>query len=190
MSAKPSERSVSKLMRFLSMIFKCSLAHRVNVFCWMRFHSASFFVKRRHKFDDFMSIRSTSFLSTHLLLNHVQLQSFLLLLVVLDNPVLAGETINWQRPDNNVNKQMRIGSKSLSCNYCRRLSVCLNDRESNEKTSSLCKHKASNESSDCLSLFLIIVMNSFKFERKRIREIRDVTGEWIICQQNLNLFLI
>ena len=37
----PSDKSVSKLPMNLSTVFKCSLAHRVNVFCWMRFHWAS-----------------------------------------------------------------------------------------------------------------------------------------------------
>ena len=37
----PSDRSVSKLAMYLSTVLRCSLAQRVKVFCWMRFHWAS-----------------------------------------------------------------------------------------------------------------------------------------------------
>jgi len=37
----PSPRSVSRLPMALPAVFKCSLAHRVNVFCWMSFQRAS-----------------------------------------------------------------------------------------------------------------------------------------------------
>jgi len=40
-SRNPSDKSVSRLPMNLSTVFRCSLAQRVNVFCWMRFHCAS-----------------------------------------------------------------------------------------------------------------------------------------------------
>lgn len=41
MSLNPSDRSVSRFPMFLFTVFKCSLAHLVNVFCWILFHCAS-----------------------------------------------------------------------------------------------------------------------------------------------------
>lgn len=37
----PSPKSVSRLPMALPAVFRCSLAHRVNVFCWMSFQRAS-----------------------------------------------------------------------------------------------------------------------------------------------------
>lgn len=40
-SRRPSDRSVSRLFIDRSIVFRCSLAQRVNVFCWIFFHCAS-----------------------------------------------------------------------------------------------------------------------------------------------------
>ncbi|MPC86516.1 hypothetical protein E2C01_081345 [Portunus trituberculatus] len=41
MRRRPSLRSVSRLPMCLDTCLRCSLAHRVNVFCWILFHCAS-----------------------------------------------------------------------------------------------------------------------------------------------------